>query len=172
MEITTPLYVAVGLFLLIFGPIVISAARPSQPPEGTNVGWQLTAVIITLVAAVAAAVASGWVYLLQNESQFLLQTGVALFIAFGSSVAIIGYRRRDKTAVQYAVDTLNNRLLLLSGLTMTLCGLFMVISLPFISDPSDEIEQARNILLGVGVAGGFSTVGFLLIGLFFAAPTD
>lgn len=172
MELSPLVDILLGLFLLIFGPLVISAAqlslRSRQGALKQEDSIQISATFVALLVSVLALVASGWSYLLMREVRFLMQTGLALLIVIGSALVIRRSLRAQQITLRQAVEVTTSQLMMLTGLLMTLSGLFALVTFPFLSGASQGFEQIRNSVLILGVAGGFMTIAFLLFNLFFA----
>lgn len=175
MEMTPVLDLALGLFFTVFGPIVISVAisQMRQTRERYQLqsdSWKLPAFLLTTLIASLAAFASGWVYLLGREPRFLAQTLIALFMALVGALSIWRESRARHQRLRISFVYLNDYGLAVSSGAMAVCGVLMLVTLPF-NTLSGAVVELRTFTTIIGVIAGFSTVGIMLFSVLLTDPT-
>jgi hypothetical protein len=172
MNMTPLLDISLGLFLAIFGLILERLGRSQfkESSQGADVklGLQLGAFVVMTVIAAGAALLSGWVYLVGRDSRFLLQTVIALVIFVGG---VLQMRRLRSQSMKFSLRLLNDSLLWMAGILMSIGGVLSLLTYPFVANnPESGLLTVHTMGQVAGVAAGFSTIVFMLVNLFVAEP--
>jgi uncharacterized membrane protein YfcA len=175
MDVSPPLDCALGLFFLIFGPIVTSVAvsqfRQTRDQYQIQGGWRIPAFLLMTVIAALAAIFSGWVYLLEREQRFLLQTLISLVLVIVGAGLLWQARRVNKQPLRVLIVYLDDFLLAIASGTMAVCGGLMLVSFPILllGNPNPDI---RIFIMTIGLIAGFTTIAVMLVSVLFTNPTS
>jgi len=171
MEMTPLLDLALGAFLAVFGLILERLGRSqfkeSRQRADQNVGWQKGAFALMIIIAAGAALISGWLYLLGQESRFLVQTLIASFLVMVGAFQI---RRLSSQSLKASLRLLNDSSLWIAGILMGVCGTLILLTYPLVVNrpPEGLLYTVHNGGQIIGVIAGFSTIAFMLVNLFVA----
>jgi hypothetical protein len=169
MELPPLLDIGLGLFLLLFGPLVISAGLRNDQEISREGKWQVVPFALAALVAIPAAVVSGWVYLLERQPQFLLQSLIGLLIAFACILNLWRLTRTWNAPFRQNFLLLNDLLMSVMGGIMGLSGLAILLTYPIAAVSADDaLVQIRSLVHILGTGAGFGAITLMLLNLSFA----
>lgn len=154
---------ALGIFMVVFGPLVFSVARtdPSSDEGRVRFDGQIALLLVAILTALCAAVVSGYVYITTQDTRFLIIALVTGFIAVGAIAALWGISRRRPLR-------LHAQSLQTAAVIMIISGALSILTFPLLYVDTIGISQQHLLITWVGVGASFTAIGVLLIGVIFA----